>query len=409
MNKKLSFPKDKIKILLLENIHPEAFKYLQNIGYSVEGIGKALGHDELMDAIGDVHVLGIRSKTRVSAEHLQHAHKLKAIGCFGVGTNQVALDEATSRGVPVFNAPYGNTRSVAELAIGNMIAISRRSGMGNTKLHQGQWLKSAKDCHELRGKTVGVVGYGHIGQQVALLCEAFGMKVVFFDLVKRLALGTATQADTFDDLLSESDFISLHVPARADGEPLIGAAEISKMKKGSFLLNLSRGSLVDLLAAKDALESGQLGGVALDVFPSEPRSNNEDFVCPLTDVDRAFLTPHIGGSTEEAQENIGIEVAKAFVSFIDEGSTRGAVNFPHVGLPVDEGSHRILNIHRNVPGVLGDINSIISNVGANINAQVLGTHKDVGYLVMDVNKDMSDEIYKEISALASNIRTRILY
>lgn len=409
MNKKLSFPKDKIKILLLENIHQEAFKYLQDVGYRVEGIGKSLGHDEMMDAIQDVHVLGIRSKTRVSAEHLQHAHKLKAIGCFGVGTNQVALDEATSRGVPVFNAPYGNTRSVAELAIGNMIAIARRSGLGNTKLHDGQWLKSAKECYELRGKTVGIVGYGHIGQQVALLCEAFGMRVLFFDLLKRLPLGSAEQAQSFDELLAKSDFISLHVPARSDGEPLIGSAEINKMKKGSFLLNLSRGSLVDLEAAKTALVDGQLGGVALDVFPSEPRSNDDDFVCPLTKVDKAFLTPHIGGSTEEAQENIGMEVAKSFVSFIDEGSTRGAVNFPQIGLPVDEGSHRILNIHRNVPGVLGDINSIISNVGANINAQVLGTLKDVGYLIMDVNKDMSEEIYTEISALASNIRTRMLY
>ena len=409
MDKKVSYPKHKIKILLLENIHQAAFDSLESAGYSVEGIGRSISPEELAEQISDIHVLGIRSKTQVTAEHIKAAKRLLAIGCFGVGTNQVALDAAAKRGIPVFNAPYGNTRSVAELAIGNIIALARKTADGNRKLHQGLWEKGAKGRHEVRDKVLGIVGYGHIGQQVGILGEALGMRIMFFDMIRRLPLGNSQQVDTMDDLLAQADFLTLHVPAKPDGTPLIGAAEIEKMKDGSYILNASRGSLVDLSALKEALKSGKLGGAALDVFPKEPRSNSEEYTSELAGVDGALLTPHIGGSTEEAQYNIGLEVSASFIKFINQGATQGAVNFPQVSLPLGENSHRILNIHKNVPGVLSDINSIISNLGANIEAQYLNTNKDVGYLVMDLNKDLSDEVHKGIAELDSNIRTRILY
>jgi len=409
MSKQFSYPKSKIRILLLENIHPAAFSFLEESGYSVEGIGCSLNSDELMEQIQDVHVLGIRSKTQVTEKHINAARRLLTIGCFGVGTNQVVLDAAMRRGIAVFNAPYGNTRSVAELAIGNIISLSRRSALGNLRMHQGRWEKSAAGVFEVRGKTIGIVGYGHIGQQVGIIAEALGMRVLFFDLVKQLKLGNATQAETFDELLKQSDFITLHVPADPSGAALMGAKELSTMKRGSYLLNLSRGSLIDVAALKEAVQSGHLGGAALDVFPEEPKSNAEDFEFELTGVENILLTPHIGGSTEEAQHNIGLEVARAFVKFIDTGLTRGAVNFPQVGLPSDGISHRILNVHKNVPGVLSDINSIISNLGANINAQFVSSYKEIGYLVMDLDKNLANEVYQEITKLDSNIRTRILY
>lgn len=409
MSEQYSFPKDKIKFLLLENIHEAALKKLKDAGFNVEAIGRSLPSEELMEHLQDTHVLGIRSKTKVSAEHLKSAKRLLAVGCFGVGTNQVDLDVATTQGIPVFNAPYGNTRSVAELVIGNIIALARKSADKNAKLHQGLWDKSAKGVHEVRDKILGIVGYGHIGQQVGILAEALGLRVLFFDRLRQLPLGNSKQVESMDDLLQNSDFITLHVPAQPGGRPLMAEKEFSKMKKGSYVLNSSRGSLVDIPAAKAALESGQLGGVALDVYPAEPRTNKEEFAFELAGVENAVLTPHIGGSTEEAQYNIGQEVSAAFIQYIDAGSTMGAVNFPKVDLPIDVESHRILNIHKNVPGVLSDVNRIISSHGANVNSQYLSTYKDVGYLVMDVSKEVSDEVKKGISALDSNIRTRILY
>lgn len=409
MSEECSFPKNKIKILLLENIHPAAVSRLTEAGYAIETVSRSLTPEELLEKIPDVHVLGIRSRTKIAAEHIQAARRLMAIGCFGVGTNQVALDAATTHGVPVFNAPYGNTRSVAELALGHMIYLARKAGDRNNRMHQGLWDKTAKGMHELRGKVLGIVGYGHIGQQVGILAEAIGLRVVFYDRMRQLPLGNSRQLETMDELLEQSDFVTLHVPGLKSGASLIGAAELKKMKKGSYLLNTSRGTHIDLAALKEAVQSGHLGGAALDVFPAEPKSNNEPFQCELTGVENIIMTPHLGGSTEEAQYNIGQEVAGAFVKFIDVGSTVGAVNFPQVDLPFDETSHRILNVHKNVPGVLSEVNRVISSLDANVNAQYLSTYKDIGYLVMDVNKDVSDAVKSQISELSSSIKTRILY
>jgi D-3-phosphoglycerate dehydrogenase / 2-oxoglutarate reductase len=409
MTKQTSFPKNKIKILLLENVHAVAVKKLVDSGYAVESVNSSLGTEELMGAIKDVHVLGIRSKTKVTGDHLKNAQRLLAVGCFGVGTNQVALDDATTLGIPVFNAPYGNTRSVAELTIGHIITLARKAGDGNRKMHEGMWEKSAKGCYEVRDKVLGIVGYGHIGQQVSILAELLGLRVVFFDLLPQLPLGNSRQVETLDKLLAEADFVSLHVPATRSGTALIGKNELAKMKKGSYLLNTSRGTLIDFAALKEAVESGHLAGAAIDVYPAEPKSNKEAFHCDLAGVPNIVLTPHLGGSTEEAQLKIGQELAGTFIKFIDEGATVGAVNFPKVSMPLDENSHRILNVHKNVPGVLKDINSIISNLGANINGQFLSTYKNVGYLIMDVGKEVSHEVKEQISALDSNIRTRILW
>jgi D-3-phosphoglycerate dehydrogenase len=410
MNDRLySYPKDKIKFLLIEGVHEIAAQKLKEAGYSVDFRKDSLTPEELASEITDVHVLGIRSKTKVTADHLKAGSKLLAVGCFGVGTNQVDLLAATNLGVPVFNAPYGNTRSVAELAIGNVLFLARKAADKSMKMHQGMWDKSAKGAKEIREKVLGIVGYGHIGQQVGILAEALGMQVIFYDQIQRLPLGNSRQVDSLADILENSDFITLHVPAKADNSPLIGKAEFSKMKKGACLLNLSRGSLIDFSALSDAIQSKQLGGAAIDVYPKEPKTNKEEFDCGLRGLENVILTPHLGGSTEEAQYNIGIEVAQTFVKFIDGGSTVGAVNFPQVNLPSFPESHRILNIHQNVPGVLSDVNKIISDVGANINTQYLSTYKEVGYLIMDINKDVSQEVKKRIAELPASIKTRILY
>jgi D-3-phosphoglycerate dehydrogenase len=409
MSETHSFPKDKIKILLLENVHQAAVSRLKEAGYAVKEIGKALGSEELMEEMADAHVVGIRSKTKITAEHIQNAKRLLTIGCFGVGTNQVDLSAATDCGVPVFNAPFGNTRSVAELAIGNLIALARKMGDVNNKMHSGQWSKSAKGSIEIRHKTLGVVGFGHIGQQVGVMAEALGMNVIFYDKVRRLALGNARQVETMDALLAESDFISLHVPAMPGGKALIGQKEFSMMKKGSYVLNASRGSLIDFNALKEAISSKHLGGAALDVFPDEPKTNEEAYDCGLCGVENILLTPHIGGSTEEAQLNIGLEVAATFTKFIDEGATAGSVNFPQIDLTANPETHRILNVHRNEPGALSAVNNLVSELGVNIDSQHLGTFKNIGYLVMDVNREVSDEFKNKLSALPNNIKTRILY
>lgn len=404
----VSFPRDKVKILLLEGIHAQAADKLKKAGYSVEELSTKLTEEELMERIPEVHVLGIRSKTKVNAEHLQAAKKLLVLGCFGIGTNQVDLDAARGMGIPVFNAPFGSTRSVAELAIGMLMSLARKVGDRNRFMHDGQWKKSAKGCTEIRGKTLGVVGYGNIGQQVGLLGEALGLSVVFYDKIGRLPLGNARQADSLEELLQTVDYVSLHVPAFGS-KPLIGADELKLMRPGSYIINLGRGSLVDLGALRAALEDGHIAGAGIDVYPNEPKTNDEPFECELTGCENALLTPHLGGSTEEAQLNIGLEVASAFLKFVENGATIGSVNFPQMDLPTFPDSRRILNIHKNEPGVLSAVNNIVADLGVNIDAQYLQSHKDISYLIMDVNQDKSDELKAQISALPSNIKTRVLY
>lgn len=410
MQQELSFPRDKIKVLLLEGIHPSAVERFRAAGYTnVELLKAALPEAELIKAIKSVHILGIRSKTKVTAPVLNAATNLLAVGCFCIGTNQVETDEAAHRGVVVFNAPFSNTRSVAELTLAEIVMLARRASLKSQQLHKGVWDKSAKSCFEVRGKTVGVIGYGHIGPQVGLLAEAFGMKVVFHDVVKKLALGNARQLGSLDEVLECADFVTLHVPETPQTKNMIGARELGRMKKGSYFLNLSRGTVVDLNALAAALTSGHLSGAALDVFPSEPDSNDEIFSSPVCGLDNVILTPHIGGSTEEAQYSIGIEVAEALSKYSDTGSTTGAVNFPQIELPVQRDSHRILNIHRNVPGVLRDITRIVADAGGNIRSQYLGTSDDVGYLIMDMERGDTSSLRTRIDELGTSIKTRVLY
>ncbi|NLF24434.1 MAG: phosphoglycerate dehydrogenase [Deltaproteobacteria bacterium] len=408
MPQQYPFCKEEIKILMLEGIHEIAVKMLQDAGYICNVIPRSLSSEELMEQIQDSHVVAIRSKTKITSEHLAAAQHLLAVGCFGVGTNQVDLDAAANHAIPVFNAPYGNTRSVAELALAHILWLARRAADKNCKMHQGFWDKSAKGAIEVRDKVLGLIGYGHIGQQVGLLGESVGMHVLFYDIAKRLPLGNAHPVASLEALLAKADFLSLHLPTMPNNRALIGEAEIAKMKRGSYLLNLSRGSLIDFSAVKAAIESKHLAGAGLDVYPAEPKTNKEEFKCDLAGMENVILTPHLGGSTEEAQYNIGVEVASAFIKFIDNGTTTGAVNFPQVELPLFPNSHRILNVHRNVPGVLSSVNKILSDLGANINAQYLNTYKDVGYLIMDVGNGLSENVGEEISKLPTNIKTRIL-
>jgi D-3-phosphoglycerate dehydrogenase len=409
MKKRFSFPPEKLKILLLEGVHPAAGDRLAQAGYKAEFIKQAYSEEELCDAISSVHILGIRSKTAVTKRVLENAKHLLAVGCFCIGTDQVDLDQAARQGIPVFNAPFSNTRSVAELALAEVVMLARRAAHKSQLLHTGVWEKSAEGCCEVRNKSIGIVGYGHIGPQVGLLAEAFGMRVYFFDVVSKLPLGNAIPVPSLKELLEVSDFVSLHVPDTPETRMMIAEHELQSMKPGSFLLNLSRGRVVDLDAVRAALESGKLAGAAVDVFPEEPKSNAETFSCPLTGLPNVILTPHIGGSTIEAQRNIGLEVAATFVKFIETGSTTGAVNFPQVELPLVRESHRILNIHRNVPGVLSSINSVIAAMGANIRAQYLETRGEVGYLIIDIDSDISNTVKTKIDELETSIKTRMLY
>ncbi len=409
MAKQLSFPKEKINILLLEGIHPAAADTFREAGYGVTLRKEALSETELREAIPSIHILGVRSKTEVRLPALEAARHLLAVGCFSVGTNQVDLGPAASRGVPVFNAPFSNTRSVAELTMAEAVMLARKAAHKSQELHAGRWMKSSSGSMEVRTKTIGIVGYGHIGPQVGLLAEAFGMKVVFHDIVPRLPLGNAVQSKGLKELLEVSDFVTLHVPETPRTRGLIGKEEIQRMKRGSFLLNLSRGSVVDLKALREAILSGHIAGSAVDVFPREPRAEGEEFRCELCGLANVILTPHIGGSTEEAQRNIGIEVSNALIKYTDTGSSTGAVNFPAVELPLLTDSHRVLNIHRNVPGVLSDINRIVAGMGVNIRSQSLSTLNDVGYLIMDVDRSISREVKREIDALETSIRTRLLF
>lgn len=407
---KISLDKSKIKFLLLEGVHQNAIDVLQAAGYTnIEVHKKALDGQELLDAIKDAHFVGIRSRTFLTDEVLAHAQKLIAIGCFCIGTNQVDLVAAKKRGIPVFNAPFSNTRSVAELVLGELIVLMRQIPTANAEVHRGVWNKSATGSNEVRGKRLGIVGYGHIGSQLSVLAEAIGMKVYFYDVENKLPLGNAQQVPTLEGLLSTCDMISLHVPEIDSTKNLMNAERIAQMKKGAVLVNAARGTVVDLDALAARLEDGSLRGAAIDVFPEEPASINDPFVSPLCKFDNVILTPHIGGSTSEAQANIGTEVANKFVKYSDNGSTVTAVNFPEVSLPLHTSTKRLLHIHENRPGILNKINQVFVEANVNIAAQYLQTEPTIGYVVIDVESDNVDDALQRLKAIEGTIRARVLY
>ena len=407
---RVSFAKDKIKFVLLEGIHPSAVEALTRDGYSqIERHDKALAGTELIDAIGDAHFVGIRSRTLLTAEVLAQAGKLTAVGCFCIGTNQVDLTAAALGGVPVFNAPFSNTRSVAELVLAEIVMLMRGIPEKNAILHRGGWVKSAAHSYEVRGKTLGVIGYGHIGTQIGVLAEQLGMTVLFHDIEAKLPLGNARQATSLAELLSAADVVSLHVPETPATRLMIGTAELAAMKPGAHLINASRGSVVDIEALVTALERGHVRGAAIDVFPTEPKGNDARFASPLTRFENVLLTPHIGGSTSEAQANIGVEVASKLIRYSNNGSTVSAVNFPEVSLPALEGKSRLLHIHRNMPGVMAHVNERFSASGINIAAQYLQTNEHVGYVVIDVDADASRLALENLCNVEGTIRCRVLY
>lgn len=398
-----------LNILLVENIHPVAKEKLEEEGFKVDLISYAPSEEELLKTLPKYQALGIRSKTVLTAKVLENNPHLFAVGAFCIGTNQIDLKAARKEGIPVFNAPHSNTRSVAELVIAEMIMLSRQLGDRNTLAHKGEWMKSAEGSREVRGKTLGIVGYGHIGSQVSILAEDLGMRVVFYDVIKKLSLGNAQAKSSLDDLLKVSDFVSLHVPETPHTKDMITKTQLARMKKGAYLINASRGTVVVIEDLVEALKSKHLGGCAIDVFPEEPASNKEKFLSSLQGLANVVLTPHIGGSTEEAQYAIGIEVAESFRRYLKIGSSSGAVNFPNVDLPVKQGTSRILNVHRNEPGVLGEINGIISREGANIEAQYLSTDDKIGYIVMDLSSPRAQQMADDIQKLSRSIRTRVVY
>jgi D-3-phosphoglycerate dehydrogenase len=406
----LSLQKDKIRFLLLEGLHDNALKVLEGAGYhNIENISHALDQDELIEKIKDAHFIGIRSRTQLTREVLEHAHKLIGIGCFCIGTNQVDLDAARDLGIPVFNAPYSNTRSVAELVLAEAIMLYRGIPEKNATVHRGGWGKSATNPHEVRGKTIGIVGYGSIGSQLSVLAESFGMKVIYHDVVTKLPLGNAVQVGSLEELLSTADIVTLHVPDVPSTRYMMKAEQFAHMKDGSYFINAARGTCVEIDDLAAALESGKILGAAIDVFPKEPKSADEEFESPLRKFDNVILTPHIGGSTQEAQANIGLEVADKFVRYSDQGDTATAVNFPEVSVPFKEGTHRLLHIHKNVPGVLSQINRLFAEAHINILAQSLMTEGDVGYLVMDVDYNDSRAALDQLKDVEETIRVRILF
>jgi len=407
---KTSFEKDKIRILLLEGIHDTAVEHMKAQGYTnIESLKAALTDDELKEKVRDAHVVGIRSRTQLTEEVFAAAEKLMAVGCFCIGTNQVDLDAALVRGVPVFNAPYSNTRSVAELVIAHIINLMRGIPERNASCHRGGWLKNAKDSYEIRGKKLGLVGYGNIGAQVSVMAESMGMKVFFYDVVTKLPLGNATQVQNLDELLGMSDVVSLHVPDTAETRWMFKEPQIRAIKKGGYLINYARGKVVDIDALAAAIKDRHLLGAAIDVFPEEPKSNDDEFVSPLRGLDNVILTPHIGGSTLEAQENIGAEVAEKLIRYSDNGSTLSAVNFPEVALPSHPGMHRLLHIHKNVPGVLSKINTVFAENGINIGGQYLQTNAKIGYVVIDVESGYSQLALEKLRDIEGTIRTRVLF
>jgi len=407
---KTSLDKQKIKFLLLEGIHPSAATVLRNAGYTqIETISGALEGDALREKIADAHFIGIRSRTRLTAEIFAAAPKLVAVGCFCIGTNQVDLDAARARGVAVFNAPYSNTRSVAELVLAEAILLLRGIPAKNAAAHQGGWLKSADNAWEARGKTLGIVGYGSIGTQLSVLAEGLGMQVIFHDVVNKLPLGNARQAPSLKALLEQSDIVSLHVPELPATQWMIGAPEIAAMNPGAILINASRGTVVEIDPLAEALRAGHLLGAAIDVFPQEPKSNKDEFQSPLRGLPNVILTPHIGGSTMEAQANIGLEVAEKLVKYSDNGTSITSVNFPEVALPAHPGKHRILHIHHNIPGVLSAINQVFAENKINVAAQYLQTNEKVGYVVIDLDAQSSELALQKLAHVEGTIRCRVLF
>ena len=407
-----SFPKRDIKVLLLEGVSRTALATFEAAGYSnIDYHEKSLPEDQLRKCIADAHIVGIRSRTNLTAAVFAEAKRLMAVGCFCIGTNQVDVDNAEALGIPVFNAPYSNTRSVAELVVAEAIMLARGIPQKSAQCHRGGWSKSAAGSVEVRGKVLGVVGYGHIGTQIGVLAEGLGMQVIYHDIETKLALGNARAAQHLDDLLARADIVTLHVPETAQTKWMIGASQIAKMKKGAMLINAARGTVVDIDALAAALESGHIGGAAIDVFPVEPKGNDDPFVSPLIGMDNVILTPHVGGSTLEAQDNIGIEVAAKLVRYSDNGTTLSAVNFPEASLPEHPTSQRLLHIHRNVPGMLSRINEIFSRENANIDGQYLQTDSSIGYVVIDVS--LSDErvvaLKDALAAIPGTLRSRVLY
>lgn len=411
MQPSLSLEKSKIKILLLEGVDPSAVDALNKAGYTnVEYQKKALDGQELLDAIENVHFIGIRSRTHLTAEVLQHAKKLIGIGCYCIGTNQVDLEAAAALGIPVFNAPFSNTRSVAELVTGEYLQLLRDIPARNALLHRGGWNKAANGCHEARGKTIGIIGYGHIGTQVGILAEALGLSVIFYDVENKMVLGNAKQVNTLDELLENSDIVTLHVPELPTTKNMISKAQFAKMKDGVRFLNASRGTVVDIEALCEALRSGKVAGAAVDVYPKEPSKNGEEFVTPLREFDNVILTPHIGAGTEEAQKNIGTEVSEKLALYSDNGSTLTAVNFPEVSLPTKRADvSRLLHVHKNVPGVMRQINETFAKLNINVAAQYLQTTADIGYVVMDIHSDKPQEVVPSLRNIEGTLKCRILY
>lgn len=407
---KTSLGKDKIKFVLLEGVHQSAVDALHKAGYTnIDYVKTALAGEELIERIKDAQFVGLRSRTQLTAEVLARCPKLIAVGCFCIGTNQVDLHAAQARGVVVFNAPYSNTRSVAELTIAQAILLLRDVPRKNALCHRGVWDKSATGSYEIRGKTLGIIGYGAIGSQVSVLAEGLGMKVVFFDVISKLPMGNAHQAASLEALLSQADIVSLHVPELDSTKNMIGKTQLEQMKPGAILLNASRGTVVDIEALAQAIASKHLSGAAIDVFPVEPKGNDEEFITPLRAFDNVILTPHIGGSTMEAQENIGLEVADKLIKYSDNGTTTSSVNFPEVALPQQANVHRLLHVHQNVPGVLTAINQVFSQYNINIVGQYLQTKESMGYVVMDINTSYSEEALEQLRNVPGTVRVRVLF
>ncbi|ART62975.1 phosphoglycerate dehydrogenase [Kushneria marisflavi] len=407
---KTSLDKSKIKVLLLEGVHQSAVDNFQNAGYSnIERLTTSLSEEDLIERIRDAHFIGIRSRTQLNERVLDAAERLVAIGCFCIGTNQVDLPAALKLGIPVFNAPYSNTRSVAELVLAETIMMLRGIPEKNARAHEGGWLKSASNSFEARGKTLGIVGYGSIGAQLSVLAESVGLNVIYYDTITKLGMGNARQVGSLQELMARADIVTLHVPETRSTTWMIGRDELALMKQGSYLINASRGKVVDIEALAEVLESGKLLGAAVDVFPIEPKGNDEEFVSPLRKFNNVILTPHIGGSTVEAQENIGVEVSEKLITFSDNGTTITSVNFPEVALPSHPDKHRLLHIHRNVPGVLSEINRVLGNEGINISAQFLQTNEEVGYVVIDVDKAYGEQALNALREVNHTLRTRVLY
>jgi len=410
MSKNTSYPKDKIRVLFLEGVHPAAIKLFKDSGYNdLDSVKGSMEEKELIKRVADAHLLGIRSKTQLTPAVLNAASKMIAVGAFCIGTNQINMETATDKGIAVFNSPFSNTRSVAELVIAHCINLMRRVFEKSEAAHQGKWMKDSANCYEVRGKTLGIIGYGHIGSQVSVLAENLGMNVIFYDIEPKLSLGNAHPVNSLEDLLKKSDIVTLHVPGHATTKNLLNEARISKMKKGACLINYSRGDVLDLNVIKKYIEKKQLGGFAADVFPSEPQNNSESFKSPVQGLANVILTPHIGGSTLEAQESIGLDVAGKLISFLETGSSTGSLSVPALSLPVQHDAHRILHIHKNVPGVLSEINSVLSKLNVNILGQYLKTNSQIGYVVLDINKQTSDKAMEGLKKVKNTIRVRSLY